>query len=210
MYQSIFTILCLFQVYSKVIWLYIYIQSFFFQIIFLGRVLQNIEQSPLCYTVGPCLFSILYMQQCVCSSLVPDMPVNLENSAVVTGLEKVSFHSNPKERQCQRMLKLPHNCTYLTCQQSNAQNSPSQASTIHDCELSDVQAELRKGKGTRDQIANIFWIIKKARIPEKTSTFALLTMPKPLTVWITTKCENSSRDGNTRLPDLPFEKSVCR
>ena len=43
------------------------------------------------------------------------MPANLENSAVATGLEKVSFHSNPKERQCQRMRKLPHNCTHLTC-----------------------------------------------------------------------------------------------
>ena len=42
-------------------------------------------------------------------------PANLENSAVATGLEKVSFHSNPKERQCQRMLKLLHNCTHLTC-----------------------------------------------------------------------------------------------
>ena len=42
------------------------------------------------------------------------MPANLENSAVATKLEKVSFHSNPKERQCQRMLKLPHNCTHLT------------------------------------------------------------------------------------------------
>ena len=42
------------------------------------------------------------------------LPANLENSAVATGLEKVSFHSNPKERQCQRMLKLPHNCTQLT------------------------------------------------------------------------------------------------
>ena len=42
------------------------------------------------------------------------MPANLEKSAVTTGLEKVSFHSNPKERQCQRMLKLPHNCTHLT------------------------------------------------------------------------------------------------
>ena len=41
------------------------------------------------------------------------MTANLENSAVDTGLEKVSFHSNPKERQCQRMLKLPHNCTHL-------------------------------------------------------------------------------------------------
>ena len=42
------------------------------------------------------------------------MPANLENSAVATGLEKVSFHSNPKERQCQRMSKLPYNCTHLT------------------------------------------------------------------------------------------------
>ena len=42
------------------------------------------------------------------------MPANLENSAVATGLEKVSFHSCPKERQCQRMLKIPHNCTHLT------------------------------------------------------------------------------------------------
>ena len=47
--------------------------------------------------------------------LQPNMPANMENSAVATGLEKVSFHSNPKERQCQRMLKLPHNCTLLTC-----------------------------------------------------------------------------------------------
>ena len=45
---------------------------------------------------------------------VLNMPADLENSAVATGLEKVSFHSNPKERQCQRMLKLPHNCTHLT------------------------------------------------------------------------------------------------
>ena len=44
-----------------------------------------------------------------------NMPANLENSAVATELEKVSFHSNPKETQCQRMLKLPHDCTHLTC-----------------------------------------------------------------------------------------------
>ena len=61
-----------------------------------------------------------------------NMPANLENSAVATGLEKVSFHSNPKEKQCQRMLKLPHKCTHLTCWQSNAQNFPSQASTTHE------------------------------------------------------------------------------
>ena len=50
-----------------------------------------------------------------CESAALNMPVNLENSAVATGLEKVSFHSNPKERQWQRMLKLLHNCTHLTC-----------------------------------------------------------------------------------------------
>ena len=52
------------------------------------------------------------------------MPANLENPAVATGLEKVSFHSNPKERQCQKMLKLSHTLV------KNAQNSPSHASTI--------------------------------------------------------------------------------
>ena len=56
-------------------------------------------------------------------------------------------------------------------------------------ELPDVQAGFRKGRGTTDQIANICWIIKKARVPEKTPTSALLTMPQPLTVWITTNCE---------------------
>ena len=54
------------------------------------------------------------------------------------------------------------------------------------CELPDVQAGFRKGRGSRDQIANIFWIIKKARELHKTTyTSALLTMPKHLTVWIT-------------------------
>jgi len=56
------------------------------------------------------------------------------------------------------------------------------------CEFPDIQAGFRKGRGTRDQIANICWIIKKAREIQKIS--ALLTMPKPLTVWITIKCEN--------------------
>ena len=56
------------------------------------------------------------------------------------------------------------------------------------CELPDVQAGFGKGRGTRDQIANIHWIIEKAREFQKTSISALLTMPKPLTVWITTNC----------------------
>ena len=54
-----------------------------------------------------------------------NMPANLENSAVATGLEKVSFDSSTKERQCQKIFKLPHNCTHLTCKERNAQHSPS-------------------------------------------------------------------------------------
>ena len=55
-------------------------------------------------------------------------------------------------------------------------------------ELPDIQAGFRKGRGTRDQIANIHWIIGKAREFQKSSTSILLTMPKPLTVWITINC----------------------
>ena len=56
-------------------------------------------------------------------------------------------------------------------------------------ELPEVQAEFRKGRGTRDQIVNILWIIEKAReFQKKTSISALLTMPKPLIVWTTTHC----------------------
>ena len=58
------------------------------------------------------------------------------------------------------------------------------------CELPDVQSGFRKGRGTRDQIANIRWIVEKAReFQKKTSISVLLTMPKPLIVWITTNCE---------------------
>ena len=60
------------------------------------------------------------------------MPANFENAAVVTGLGKVSFHSNSKEGQCQRKFKLLHNCTHPTRWQNNAENSPSQASTVHE------------------------------------------------------------------------------
>ena len=89
------------------------------------------------------------------------------------------------------MLKLPHSCTHLIHELTNAQNSPSQASAVH--ELPDVQVGFRKGRGTRDPIANIHWKnIEKTREfqekKKKTSISALLTMPKPLTVWITTNC----------------------
>ena len=82
------------------------------------------------------------------------MPANLENSAVATGLEKVRFHSNPKERQCQRMVKLPHNCTHLT-HHSKVMLKILQArlQQYMNCELPDVCAGFRRGRGTKDQIA---------------------------------------------------------
>ena len=79
------------------------------------------------------------------------------------------------------------------------------------CELPDVQAGFKKGRGTRDQIANIHWIIEKAREFQKNIYFCFIDYAKAcLTVWITTTVENSERDGNTRPPDLPLEKPVCR
>ena len=77
-------------------------------------------------------------------------------------------------------------------------------------ELPDVQAAFRKGRGTRDQIANIHWIMDKQESSRKISIFALLTMPKPLTVWITINCGKFWKRWETRTPDLPLEKPVCR
>ena len=81
-------------------------------------------------------------------------------------------------------------------------------------EFPDVQAGFRKGRGNFEaeiKLSTSAGSSKKQKSSRKTSTFALLTMPKPLTVWIKKQTvENSERDGNTRPPDLPLEKPVCR
>ena len=95
------------------------------------------------------------------------MPANLENSAVATGLEKVSFHSNPKEgnvRECSNY------CTIvLIFHASKVMLKILQVKRQQyvNLELPDVQAGFRKGRGTRHQIANIRWIIESKRVPEK-------------------------------------------
>ena len=78
------------------------------------------------------------------------------------------------------------------------------------CELPDVQAGFRKGRGTRDQIANISWIIEKARVFQKNIYFCFIDYAKAFHCVDHNKLENSERDGNIRPPDLPPEKSVCR
>ena len=95
------------------------------------------------------------------------MPANLENSPVAIGLEKVSFDSNPKERQCQRMLKLPHNALISHANKVMLKILQARLQQYTKREHPDVQAGFRKGRGTRDQIANIHWIIEKARVSEK-------------------------------------------
>ena len=114
------------------------------------------------------------------------MPANLENSAVTTGLEKISFipiskKGNVKEcsNHCTISLISHTSKVMLKILQPRLQQYVNQ-------ELPDVQTGLRKAKGTRDQMANIHWITEKARDFQKTSISALLTMPKPLTIWITT------------------------
>ena len=116
------------------------------------------------------------------------MSANLENSAVATGLQKISFHSNPKERQCQRMLKLLHS-SHMLANSQMLKILQARLKQYMNCELPDVQAGFRKGRGTREWIANILWVIEKGKeFQKKTSISALLTMSKPLTVWITINC----------------------
>ena len=77
-------------------------------------------------------------------------------------------------------------------------------------ELPDVQAGFRKGRGTRDQIANIHWIMEKAREFQKNIYFCCIDYSKAFDCVDHNKLENSDTGGNTRAPDLPLEKSVCR
>ena len=114
------------------------------------------------------------------------MSANLENSAVAMGLEKVNFHSNLKERQCQRVFKLLHNCTHFTCQQSNAQNPSSQVPIVYEPRNSKCTSWIQKRE--RNQRSNCQHPLdhKKAREFQKNIHSCLLIMPKPLTVQITT------------------------
>ena len=114
------------------------------------------------------------------------MPTNLENSAVATGLERSVFIPIPKKgnaKECSNYLTIAI-ISYASKVMLKILQVRFQQYVNY--ELPDVQPGFRKGRGTRDQIANIHWIIEKAREFKKTYTSALLTMPKPLTVWIKT------------------------
>ena len=116
------------------------------------------------------------------------MPANLENSSVATGLEKSVFIRSPKKGNAKECSDY---CTVALISHASKVKLKTLQARLQQYlnrKLPDVQAGFRKGWGTRDQIANICWIIKKSKSFRKTSISALLTMPKPLTVWITRNC----------------------
>ena len=113
------------------------------------------------------------------------MPANLENSAVATGLEKVSFHSNPKKGNVEESSN--YRTIVLISHASKVMLKILQARLQQyvNCELPDVQAGFGKGRETRVELPTSAGSSKKQESSRKTSISALLTMPKPLTVWIT-------------------------
>ena len=106
------------------------------------------------------------------------MPANLEKLAVATGLENVSFHSSPKEKQCQRMVRL---CTIALISHASKiilKILQARLQQYMNWELPDIQAGFKKGRETRDQITNILWIIEKAREFQKIIYFCFIDYAK--------------------------------
>ena len=137
------------------------------------------------------------------------MPANSENAAVATGLEKVSFHSNPREGQYQRTTKY---CTIVLISHASMlmlKIPQARLQQYMNQELSDVQTRFRKDKGTRDQIGNICWIIEKAREFQKNIYFCLIDYVKAFRCVDHNKLWKILRDENTRPSYQPPEKSIC-
>ena len=106
------------------------------------------------------------------------MPANLENSAVATGLEKVSFHSNPKEGNAKEFSNYRKIALISHASKAMLKIPQARLQRYMNCELPDVQAGFRKGTGTRDQIANICWILEKAKEFQKNIYFCFINYAK--------------------------------
>ena len=106
------------------------------------------------------------------------MPTNLENSAVATGLEKVNFHPNPKERQCQRCSNYRTIALISHATKVMLKILQARLQQYMNHELPDVQDRFRKSRGTRDQIANIHWIIEIASKFQESSYFCFIDYVK--------------------------------
>ena len=124
------------------------------------------------------------------------------------GKGQFSFQSQRKAMP--KMLKLPHICTHLTRYQVMLKILQARLQQYLNCELPDVQAEFRKGRRTRDQIANICWITEKAREFQKNIYLCFVDYAKAFDCVDHNKLWKILRDRNTRPPYLPPEKSVYR
>ena len=152
-----------------------------------------------------------------CESAVLNIPANLENSAVATALEKVGFHSNPKERQSQSMFSyyttvlISHTSKLMLkiLQTRLQQYVNRELPDVHRFSKGRFKLDLEKAVEREIKLPTYPGSSKKQESSRKTSTSVLLTMPKPLCGSQQT-VENSERDGNTRPPDMPPEKSVCK
>ena len=126
-----------------------------------------------------------------------------------TGKSQFSFQSQrkavPKNFQTTAQLSSSHMLGKLC-----SKFSKSGFSSTWTMNFQMFKLDLKKGRGARDHIANICWIIEKAREYQKNIYFCFIDYAKAFDCVDDNKLENSTRDGNTRLPDLPPEKSVCR
>ena len=137
-------------------------------------------------------------------------PTNLKNSAVATRQERSVFIPIPKKGNAK---ECSNYCTIALISHTSKVMIKILQATLQqyvNCEHPDVQAGFQKGRGTRDQTANILWIIEKARKFQKNNYFCFTDYAKAFDCVDHNKLKNSERDGNTRPPDLPLEKSVCR
>ena len=156
-------------------------------------------------------WAISNLKRWCCESAALNMPENLENTAVATGLERSVFipipkNDNSKECSNYRTIALISHASKVMFKilQVKLQQWVNR-------ELPDVQAGFSKSRGTRDQIANIHWIIKKAREFQENIYSCFIDLH--LSLWLCglqQTMENSERDGNIRLPDLPPGKPVCK
>ena len=129
-----------------------------------------------------------------CESTVLTMSANLENSTLATGLEKISFHSSPKQRQCQRMLKLISHVSKVVLKILQAKFQQ-----YVNCEIPDVQAEFTKGRGTRVVLCQHPLDHRKNKWVAEKHLLLLYWLYQSL--WLCGSqqtLKNSSRDGNTR------------
>ena len=156
------------------------------------------------------LLSISNPGRWCCESAALNMPANLENSAVATGLEKLVFipilkKGNAKECSNYHTIALISHTSKVMLKILQAR--------LHwygTVNFQMFKLILEKAEESEIKLPTYAGSSKKQESSRKTSVSALLTMPKPLTMWISITVESSERDGNTRSPDLPLEKRVCR